>query len=287
MTPSFFIMLSGQLIALDTQINWMGVGVSSKRIWIYRISHLSTGDYVTLYVRPPIIPAKCHNRRGHKIGRWIGTQLNLSLVISSPTDCVFNPSPSHAIPVLRHWSRLSPLQRLFLCRLLCVWQMVPKASGLAAVLTWQLHSFLVGRCRLSMETQSLWNLYSSVGPERCIKPKFIKICFFSPSSIESSWTSNTSLTTAEDVDVIFRTTIDPHHKAQHFLHDVKYYVPTYVLQFILYCSQGLMTHHRNGAPVFGWQSGLRGVCIFPLGYLPSFHMQKNLKLTALICADDL
>lgn len=114
-----------------------------------------------------------------------------------------------------------------------------------------------------------------------------KFAFFSPSSIESSWTSNTSLTTAEDVDVIFRTTIDPHHKAQHFLHDVKYYVPTYVLQFILYCSQGLMTHHRNGAPVFGWQSGLRGVCIFPLGYLPSFHMQKNLKLTALICADDL
>lgn len=68
MTPSFFIMLSGQLIALDTQINWMGVGVSSKSIWIYRISHLSTGDYVTLYVRPPIIPASVITGEDIKLG---------------------------------------------------------------------------------------------------------------------------------------------------------------------------------------------------------------------------
>lgn len=98
MTPSFFIMLSGQLIALDTQINWMGVGVFSKRIWIYRISHLSTRDHVTLHVRPPNIPAKSNNKRGNNIGAWIGTLLDLSLMISALTACVFNRSLSHAIP---------------------------------------------------------------------------------------------------------------------------------------------------------------------------------------------
>lgn len=38
------------MIALDTQINWMGVGVSSKLNWICRIIHLSSRDHVTLSV---------------------------------------------------------------------------------------------------------------------------------------------------------------------------------------------------------------------------------------------
>lgn len=159
MTPSFFIMLSGQLIALHTQINWMGVGVSSKRIWIYRISHLSTRDHVTLYVRPPIIPARSHHRRGNKIGRWIGSLLDLSLVISAPTACVFHPSLSHAIPwgigadcLLFRGARLD-------CFCVAIVFLVNGTQSKWPCSCLDMRSFLVGWCRLSMETQSSWNLY--------------------------------------------------------------------------------------------------------------------------------
>lgn len=143
----------------------MGVGVFSKRIWIYRISHLSTRDHVTLYVRPLNLPAESHNKRGNKIGEWIGTLLDLSLVISALTACVFNRSLSHAIPWGFGADCLPSRGARLDCFCVPIVFLANGTYGKWPCSCLDMRSFLVGRWRYLWKHSHCETSYSSVGPE--------------------------------------------------------------------------------------------------------------------------
>lgn len=85
------------------------------------------------------LPARSYNKKGNKMWDEKVPCYICHLLFSASVACVFNPSLPHAIaggiradclPQRGAWWD-------WFCTLLCFWEMVPKASDFAAVVTWE------------------------------------------------------------------------------------------------------------------------------------------------------